>query len=182
MQLIQTVTVGSGGANPIAFDNIPQTYTDLLIVVSGRSTYSNVDDYLVGYFNASTTGYSGKRLWGTGNGGVSTDSLSSTVASGAGTRFPIGPVSGNTATASTFGSVALYIPNYSASSNKSTSADGVAETNGTTVAGGIYAGLWSSSAAITKVTIETYFGGTLVQGSTASLYGITKGSGGATVS
>ena len=36
--LISTVTVGAGGAASIDFNSIPGTYTDLLLVVSVRST------------------------------------------------------------------------------------------------------------------------------------------------
>jgi hypothetical protein len=42
MVKIDTVTVGSGGAASIEFTNIPQTYTDLQIVLSARSATSDV--------------------------------------------------------------------------------------------------------------------------------------------
>jgi len=41
MQLIETVTVGAGGSSLITFSNVPQTGTDLLVTVSGRSTGSS---------------------------------------------------------------------------------------------------------------------------------------------
>ena len=41
-KLIETVTVGSGGAASIEFSSIPQTYTDLKVVYSLRSTNSSV--------------------------------------------------------------------------------------------------------------------------------------------
>jgi aspartate/tyrosine/aromatic aminotransferase len=39
---IYTQTVGSGGALSIAFNNIPQFYTDLKVVISGRTTGGGV--------------------------------------------------------------------------------------------------------------------------------------------
>jgi hypothetical protein len=36
-KLIETVTVGSGGAANIEFTSIPQTYTDLKLVISGKN-------------------------------------------------------------------------------------------------------------------------------------------------
>ena len=41
---IQTVTVGSGGAASIDFTSIPQTYTDLKIVLSARTNRANATD------------------------------------------------------------------------------------------------------------------------------------------
>ena len=38
LQPIYTQTVGSGGASSIAFNNIPQTFTDLLIKMSVRAS------------------------------------------------------------------------------------------------------------------------------------------------
>ena len=37
---IATVTVGAGGAASIDFTSIPGTYTDLLVLISARSTRS----------------------------------------------------------------------------------------------------------------------------------------------
>jgi hypothetical protein len=39
-EIISSVTVGAGGAAYIEFTNIPQTYTDLNLVFSGRNTSS----------------------------------------------------------------------------------------------------------------------------------------------
>ena len=37
MKALQTVTVGAGGAATVTFSSIPQTYTDLILVVSKYS-------------------------------------------------------------------------------------------------------------------------------------------------
>lgn len=172
MTLVSTVTVGAGGAASIDFTSIPQTGTDLLIVVSGRTTDANVSASSNIKFNGSATGYSEKTLRGTGS-GTDTNSTSNLSALLYSFYFP-----GSSATSNTFGNNVLYIPNYAGSTNKSTSADHVTENNATAAALGIVAGLWANTAAITQVTITANF----AQYSTASLYTITKGSGGATVS
>lgn len=42
-KLIQTVTVGSGGASSIEFTNIPQTYRDLMILMSANKSSQGVN-------------------------------------------------------------------------------------------------------------------------------------------
>ena len=67
MELIQTVTVPSGGQANIEFAVIPQTYNDLKFVISGRTTGSTNGD--LGYirFNGSSSTYSTIRLQGDGS-------------------------------------------------------------------------------------------------------------------
>jgi hypothetical protein len=77
---------------------------------------------------------------------------------------------GSSATASTFGSGLIYIPNYAGSTNKSYLTDWVTENNATAAYAGFTAGLLSNTAAITDVTLT----GSFVQYSTATLYGISK--------
>jgi hypothetical protein len=175
MTLISTVTVGSGGAANIEFTAIAGTATDLLVVYSGRDnrTGTNYTDDVKVEFNGSTTNLSARVLYG---GSGSTGSFSSSVANA-------GYVVGTDATSNTFGSSQIYIPNYAGSTNKSFSVDGVAESNHTNgVFAMIAAGLWSNTAAITSLKLLPVNGTTFLQYTTASLYSITKGSGGATVS
>lgn len=173
MTLISTVTVGSGGASTIDFTSIPQTYTDLFILLSTRTTNAAVNDNPVIRFNGSTSSYSARRLYGFGSGSGSSDSLS---------IIPVGNNTGNNSTSNTFGNSAVYVPNYTGSTNKSVTSDGVSEYNGTAAAMSIVAGLWSNTAAITQITFVSETASNFMQYSTASLYGILKGSGGATVS
>jgi hypothetical protein len=84
-------------------------------------------------------------------------------------------------TSNTFLSGALYLPNYAGSTQKSFSVDSVGENNSTTAYQVLTAGLYNQTTAITALSVLTY-GSSLVQYSTASLYGILKGSGGASVS
>ena len=57
MVKLQTVTVGSGGASSIDFTNIPQTYTDLKIVLSARTNRaSQTFDFVSVVFNSNKIG------------------------------------------------------------------------------------------------------------------------------
>jgi uncharacterized protein YjdB len=69
MTLIAKQTVGSGGASSVTFNNLPDSskgYTDLKLVMSVRSDRAaNGDDFSI-YFNNSSSGIDGKRIFGTG--------------------------------------------------------------------------------------------------------------------
>jgi hypothetical protein len=166
MELITSVTVGSGGAASVtlpATGTIPQTYTDLKVVATARSTRSGSVDDLVIRFNGSSSNYTGRRLYGSGSSAVS-DTLTDIrgFATGAGT------------TASTFSNTEFYIPNYTSSNTfKSVSVDAVNENNATESYSGLVAGLWSNNSAITTITLLAN-NGNLVEGSTFYLYGISN--------
>ena len=175
-ELISTTTLGSN-ASSISLTSIPDTYTDLQVVVSARATGGSYPaesawSLFVG-FNGSTSSFSARMLNGTG----------SSVSSISTARY-IGWITGLAATSNTFASNTIYIPNYAGSTNKSFSGDGVTENNATAGYQRIAAGLWSNTAAITSIqfTVEDGLGGDFVTGTTVSVYGILKGSGGATVS
>ena len=171
MTLIQTVTLGSSQAS-ITFSSIPQTHTDLLVVVNIRGSQSNADDNFYLTLNGSTSGYTRRALLGTG----------SAVQTATNIPQRVGVYPAATSSASTFGNASIYIPNYTAAINKSYLVDSVMENNSTGSYQMILSGLWSNTAAITSVAISDDDGGNLLTGSTASLYGILKGSGGATIS
>lgn len=168
MVAIQTVTVGAGGAASIDFTSIPQTYTDLNIVVSARTNRALTVDGIVININGSASNFSGRYLEADG---VSAYSGTSTTIAGS--------ASSANATASTFGNTSIYIPNYTSSNNKSFSVDTVAENNGTVGLLDFIAGLWSNTAAITSITLAPFGGTTFSQYSTATLYGITSAAVGA---
>jgi len=173
MTLIQHTELGSAQAS-ITFSSIPQTYTDLYLLFSGRSDRTGVgtDDTVV-QLNSTGSNQSTRILWGTG---AAAQSLTDT-------QPLIGEYPTSTNTASTFGSFQVYIPNYTSSNAKSFSADGVGENNGTTSYQSIAAGLYNSSSAVTSILIKTGSGSNLSQYSSATLYGILKGtSNGVTVS
>lgn len=165
---LATTTVGSGGAANIEFTSIPNTYTDLLIKISSRSTENSggdVTDILRLRFNSNATNYSVRNLEGDGSGAYSYDwGIGSTYGA-------IGDTVATPSTANTFGNTEVYIPNYAGSNNKSFSSDSVGENNAATARVSFAATLWSNTSAITTITL-TLAGGNFVQYSTATLYGI----------
>jgi hypothetical protein len=169
MQLIETKTLLSATAS-IQFTSIPQDGTDLKMVFSAReATTSNVAANVL--VNGSTSNLTERLLFGSGSGTGSASSSAFNVYIAASTR-----------TANTFGNGEVYVTNYaSTTDNKSLSTDSVEENNATQAFSRIGAGLYSSNIAITSLGIQA-IGGNLAVGTTASLYKITKGSGGATVS
>lgn len=162
-EAIATVTVGSGGAASIDFTSIPQTYTDLLIKYSLRDnvTSGGASNNATVSINGSTANGTSIELYGTG----------SAAASASLSNVKVDYHSSANATANTFGSAEIYFPNYTGSNNKSSSSDGVAETNGSSVLMAMNANLWSQTAAITSIGLSAA-GGNFVQHSTATLYGI----------
>ena len=167
MKLIESKTLGTAAAS-IEFTSIPQTFTDLVIVCSLRSTDTGSFGNINLGFNSSTTGFSARWLYGLGSGGTGT---STSIA-----RYA-GEVNTANDTANTFNNSSIYIPNYAGDTNKSFSTDSVRETNASANAMAISAGLWSNTAAITSVQLDSS-AGNFVIGSTVSLYGVLKGSDG----
>ena len=167
MELIETVTVGSGGQASIEFTSIAADWTDLYCVVSSRT---NDTGGAIFYLrpNGVTTNLTYRQLRGSGS------AVASTTAAEIAFR-----TTSTDRTSNTFGSGSFYIPNYASSSYKSVSGEGVEENNATQAYSNIVAGLWSSTSAITSLTLVPS-GGTFLEHSTASLYGIASGSDGTT--
>lgn len=161
--LLQKVVVGAAGASSVSFTNIPQSYTDLKIVLSTRSTDGVIADNMQISMNGSSTGFTGRYVF--------TSAVSSPT-SGTDTT-PAGAYNGASATGSTFSNVEVYVPNYTANQNKSFSVDSVAENNAATANLYIDAKLWSNTAAITSVTFAPT-AGSFVQHSSFYLYGVAK--------
>jgi hypothetical protein len=173
MQLISSVTVGAGGAASISFSSIPSTFTDLLLVISARADTNAVSTGIFMQINGVTTNRTSRWLAG----------VNGSVFSVSDTSAQVGYLSGATSTSNVFTNTQLMIPNYSGSNNKSFSVEDARENNDANAALTLMAGLWSSTAAITSLTLQANSGSSnFVQHSMASLYGILKGSGGATVS
>lgn len=168
--VIQHIELSSAQAN-ITFSSIPQTYTDLICLVSANTTINDAN--LVYFFNGTTANHSVRNLLGVGSGnGISQ--------SGTGA---LQWASSRVGTSNTFASGSIYIPNYTSANPKSTSTEGVSEENATGAYQILTAGLFNSSAAITQLTLQVSSGQNLIQNSSATLYGITRGSsGGVTVS
>ena len=167
MEAIQTVTVGAGGASSIDFTSIPQTYTDLQIVLSGRQSAAGGTNVNM-KFNGSSSGYTNRNIISAAGTVVSESSVLGT------SSIKIGFIPENVNyTASTFSNQYVYIPSYAGSSNKSVSTDNAMENNSTSVYFGLFSGFWSNTSAITSIAL-TCENGNFVQYSTATLYGVTS--------
>ena len=166
MTLIEHIEVDGTAPSSITFSSIPQTYTDLYLVSSVRSTTSNLTFEINP--NGSTTNKTRIVLQGSGSSVVS------------GTSLSLDALSNSSAfTANTFASSSIYIPNYTGSSNKSFSFESVTETNGNPSYQRIMSGLWSDTTAISSLQCAAS-AGNLAQYSSFTLYGITAGSDGTT--
>jgi hypothetical protein len=161
---IDSVTVGAGGSASVVFNSIPQTYTDLVIKYSTRCSASGPFQSVFFRFNGDSSAvYSGHRFWYYS--GFASNSYAS------GTSNNLNWTTGNTATANTFGTGEITVLNYRSSSGKSFSSELMSENNSASeVVTGIASGLYSTSSAITSLTLigETSF----MQHSTFTLYGI----------
>jgi hypothetical protein len=170
MKLIESKTVGTA-VNTLEFTGIPQTFTDLCIVLSVRTTIADNIGYTTLRVNNSTTNWTTRHLQGNG----------SAVASSSGSGAPDFFGSGGNTTANTFGNGSVYIPNYTGSTNKSISIDFVSENNASGAFSAmqrIVAALWSDSSAITSFQVVSDGVTNLAVGTTVSIYGILKGSDG----
>lgn len=173
MTPIYTQTVGADGANTVTFNNIPQTFTDLLIKCSTRSDSNDGSTspwrgQVITFNGDSTTSiYSVTFLYGQG---TSAASVRDTTTSGRWGYW----ANGNNATANTFGNSEIYLANYAGNNFKTWSSDVVGEHNGTNSLQLILAGLWRSTNAITSISLGDWGSGKVVQNSTFTLYGIIR--------
>ena len=162
--LIGSSTATSGAVSYIDFTSIPGTYTDLLVKASLRINEPYVSENFYIQFNGTTTNLTYKQIIGVPNAGTVSSNSS----------FP-GYANGSTSTSNTFGNLEIYIPNYTSTSTyKSFSSDTVNENNTSEARPALAAGLWSSNSAITSIRLISDTGATLLQYSSAYLYGIKK--------
>jgi hypothetical protein len=175
MELITTTIVGAGGTAQIDLTSIPGTYTDLLLLASLRSEYPTTTAALNVRLNGQVSNvYTGRMIYGNGS------SASPGSQTNAYAFDPSIYIQGSSSTSNTFANVAIRIPNYSTSNYKLLTWEAMGEQNGTSAYHGFFSGYWNNTAAITEINLLT--NGDFEQYSSVSLYGILKGSGGATVS
>lgn len=165
LSLISTVTVGGAGATELDFSSIPATYTDLYMVTSLRDNMGGLMYNAAVKFNTNTTS-GGRRMYGDGSNTAAT--------SNSDTDGWVMLTNGTTSTGNTFSVTSLYFPNYAGSNLKNFTIDSVSENNGSTSYVFVCNALWSSTAAINRLTLYSTTAGTFQQYSSASLYGITK--------
>ena len=172
--LIQHIEVGSGGAASITFSAIPADYDDLYLVLSARGTQSNPGYGRLGLLmalNGSSSNFTGRDLLGFGSLGTGSTTYSTSR---------LGWTDAADATANTFSTTSITIPNYTSSNYKSISGDFATENNNSgEMVLGIAANLWSVTTAISSITLSIE-SSNFAQYSSATLYGITAGSDGTT--
>jgi hypothetical protein len=160
--VIADTLVGSGGANSILFDNIPQTYTDLVILSSCRGSQTGQANDGNIRLNGATTNRGGT-FWETN----SVDKYG-----GSGSTIKLIDV-GNGASSNLFSSIYIIIPNYALTDRfKNVLTENVTENFSNNNSWQMFqSGLWSSTSAVTSVTLIPD-SGTYLQHSRATLYGI----------
>lgn len=164
-QLIQAIT-STTGQYDIQFTSIPQTYTDLVVRISGRSTNGSAQTDIGVYINSEGgSNYSYTRLKGDGFTGV----VSNRISSGQSWQ-PNESLNASASTANTFSNIEVYLPNYaSTTQNKCGYMFAAMENNSSAAFINSVALLRGATAAITTVGLNT---GDWTAGSTFYLYGI----------
>lgn len=159
-EVINTQTLGTATAD-VYFNSIPQTYTDLVLVISGNSA---------SYFNTafrlnsdSGSNYSWTELYSTGSSVVSGRISSNTFG-----RFD------NYGGMDTTGRniIVANFMNYSNSTTYKTVIDRANNAGGTYPGAQINMNLWRNTAAITAINVLSSTGANFSIGSTFTLYGI----------
>lgn len=155
----------SASATSVTFSSIPSTYTDLVLKCSTRDTQ-------VGSMNGT--------LNFTLNGNTSTvysttyvEGYSASAASGrrsSQTAMYVQNLDSSGNTANTFTNIEIYIPSYTAAQNKPFSVSVAAQDNSANSTDSAYAGLFSSTTAISSITIPAT--SQFAAGSSFYLYGI----------
>jgi hypothetical protein len=164
---IATVTFTGTTNTTFQFTSIPQTYQDLMMVVSARNTTTaiTVSQIIPQFNNDGTTNYSYTALRGNGSSATSFRNTNANFTYGGSTP------SGN-ATAGAFGSIVFHILNYKNTTTFKTLIErSAADLNGSGEVD-IAVSTWRSTAAIHTISIGQSYGTAYVPGSTATLYGI----------
>ena len=155
----------TGTQATITFSSIPQTYTDLVLVTSIRSSYTTGDGSKMTLNSDTGTNYSQTRLYA--NASVNSDRTSNS------NWIDVNYNPGADSTAGIFGLSVTHFLNYS---NTTTFKPMITrwsnmQTSGTTHTA-LMVSMWRSTNAISTITITPYQSTTFAIGSTFTLYGI----------
>lgn len=165
---LRTFVVSNSSTTDVSFTNIPQNYTDLVLVSFVRRTESaNLSNLLISPNSAVATG--GSTVYLLGNG--SSPSTSRHTSQDA---WFTGTIPGGTSTANLFGYSTLEIFDYTSSSKfKTALSKTTSDIGGTAGEVAIRAHLLRSQNSITTLTASTFsVSNYFAVGSTFSLYGI----------
>lgn len=159
---INSVNVSTTGS--VTLSNIPNTFQDLMLVVSARTDSSSLTSALLRFNGDTSSVYSSTLLLGNG-----ASPLTERYSNESFNR--IGYAIGSSQLASTFASQVIHILDYANTSRfKTIVSRDASDTNGSGIAQ-LAAALWRNTAAITSITYAT----SIVPGSTVTLYGIKAG-------
>jgi hypothetical protein len=167
MQPIYTQNI-TGTVSTVSFNNIPQNYTDLKLIWSGRSTNPNNVYFDAAIFmtlnNDAGSNYGRLRMYSVGSGTGGTDRTSNA------TSATLGLLTASDTLANVFSNGELHIPNYFGTRFKTFVGTSVCENNTTAAVMQTTGGVWKSNAPITSIQIS----GTWTVNSSITLYGISQ--------
>lgn len=153
---IGTVTLSSAQA-VVTLSNIPQIYTDLVLVVQGTVTTGD-ENFLIRFNGDSSNKYSDTALSGSGTTAISSRDLNAT-----------------SMRANAYGSISTAVSQYNISiqnySNSTTYKTFISRGNNASNGTASNAGLWRSTAAVTSIILFPS-ASTFASGTTFSLYGV----------
>jgi hypothetical protein len=161
----------SSSAASVTFSAIPATYTDLVVRYTARHNNAfSISQLAITFNGSSAANYSETVVYGTSTAAASGRQSGSSA-------IDFNYVDADSATANTFSSNELYIPNYTVSANKPMSWVGVTENNATTNNSAVIvanASLWRDNSAITSITLLALASRNFMVGSSFYLYGISN--------
>ena len=149
----------SAATSSVTFSNVPQDYTDLIIVLNGTTNDSGTNNLRLQFNSDSGSNYSATRLLGSGSAASSARDSNNTYAM-------VGDIA-----SSLFTSI-IHINNYS---NSTTYKTVLSRTGNANAYLGAYAAVWRSTNAINTITLATNPALTFMSGTTVSIYGIQAG-------
>jgi hypothetical protein len=168
---IATITLNAQNVTTFQFTSIPQTYNDLMMVVSARNTTTSttISQIIPQFNNDGATTYSYTVLRGTGSGAVGSFRSSNA-------NFTYGgSTSSGTSALGIFGSIVFHILDYKNTTKFKTLLERSAiDLNGSGEVD-LAISTWRNTAAINTISIGQSFGTVYAPGSTATLYGIKAG-------
>lgn len=161
-EAIATATLSSPAAS-ITFSSIPQTFTDLILKISARSSAAGTNWTFIGI-----------------NGGSDSESTLLHVLNFGGSIYGQTysslrtPITNTSLTANTFSNNEIYFSDYTGATKKTISGDGVQESNTADyeLQAAVYE--WPYSAAITQLVLTTDGAVNFATNSSATLYGVKK--------
>ena len=152
----------TANASTVAFNNIPQNYTDLVLVCSARGTTVATSTSM--YFTTNITGANYSNTWLVGTGVGAASSRYSGLSQGY-----LGYISAASNNANSRGNIIAHFMNYS---NTTTYKSVISRGNVAEAETDAYVSLIRGTSALSTITVGEGGGNSFVSGSSFTLYGI----------